>query len=633
MLKQRFYIDGVEVNEPNNYALNEIELNFDKGSDKASLSIDSWELGVGDLSNVNDAEIKSLKHLTDGLIGGVGVGEGKPFRIELENGGTPNVLFDGYLDLWTAKYECGKITAKAVEQGRVDWLNSGVGEVSFEYLASINLITEADYVLVPYVISTIPNYREAFMATITIFIITGEIFSQVEGILELTAEASNPFEASAIARLVLRIVYITTLLIALIKLTIDVFNLIIQPVKYHAGMYVNDLLRIGASFIGLTYSSSFLQSAPLDKLLILPEKFQTKLNDDGIFKAVQGLFTKDKTAQKGYPSFGYTVADLISAILLQFNAKLVMDGTNLRIERQNYNLSNTLYQIPAVERTEYTLNEADFFSNFFLKYQTDINDKNTLQEYAGTSYQVQVLPSNVINRKMVLTKRLDAIYINFALGKRKIELTFPEKIFDTFFKIVGGAIDLLVEVINIIIDIINGIIKLLNKIIKILKKLGIDVGFVIPTIPNIDPPNFGNLIEDRINMLKMETDFINVPKMILVDNNSDATNNKLRPENEAVLSAKFLWDNFHYLKSFVGQGDNPIGNQYYDYPLPKVPFTYDDYLKVKTDNRVIDTDGARTGIIRSLKWNIDEQTATGTFSIQQKYTNNLIEFKTESNGI
>jgi hypothetical protein len=633
MLKQRFYIDGVEVNEPNNYALNEIELNFDKGSDRAQLSIDGWELGVSDARNVNDAEIIARKHLADGLTGGVGVTEGKPLRIELDNGGVPKVLFDGYLDLWTAKYECGKITAKAIEQGKVDWLQSGVAEFSFEFLASINLITEANYVMVPYIISTVPNYREAFMATITIFIVTGELFAQIEDITEKTPEAFNPFEASVIVRLVLRIVYIATLLIALIKLIIDVYNLVIQPIKYHACMYVNDLLSIGASFLGLTYSSSFLQASPLNKLVILPEKFNTKTNTDGIFQAVKGLFTPDKTAQKGYPSFGYTFADLLSAIQLQFYAKIIMDGTTLRIEKQNFNLSVPLYQIPAVERTEFTLNESDFFSNFVIKYQTDINDRNTLQEYLGTLYQVQIGQPYSINRKMVMTKRLQTIYINFALGKRKTELTFPEKIFDVFFKVVGEIIDILVTVLNAIIDVINGIIKLLNKIIKILKNLGIDVGFEIPSIPNLDPPTFGNVIEDRIGMLKMETDFVNVPKMLLIGNNSDARNNKLLPENESVLSAKYLWDNFHYLKSFVGQGDNPIGNQYYEYPLPKVPFTYDDYIKVRNDNRVIDTDGLQVGIIKSLKWNIEEQTAEGNFIIQKKYSVNLQEFKTEPNGV
>lgn len=427
-MKQRFYIDGVEVTEPNNYALNEIELNFDSGSDNAQISIDTWELGVGDPANPSDAETKARQHLANGLTGGVGVGEGKPFAIYLDANGTQVQLFDGYLDLWSAKYECGKITAKAVQQGKLDWLESGVAEVSFEYLASLGLITEADYVLVPYVISTIPNNREAFMATITIFIITSEIIAQVQDILEKTAEAANPFEASVIVRLVLRIVYIATLLVAIIKLIIDTFNLIVQPIKYHACMYVNDLLRIGATHLGLTYSSSFLQAAPLNKLVILPTKFQTKKNTDGIFKAVQGLFDKNKTGQQGYPSNGYTFADLLSDIKLQFNAKLVMDGTNLKIEKQNFNLSNTLFQVPAIERTEFTLNADDFYSNIFIKYQTDINDRNTIQEYKGTSYQVQIVPISVINPKMRLTKRLQTININFALAKRKTELTFPEKI-------------------------------------------------------------------------------------------------------------------------------------------------------------------------------------------------------------
>jgi hypothetical protein len=632
-MNQRFYIDGIEVNNPNNYALNEVELNFDKGDERAQVSIDTWELGVGDKSKVNDAEILALQHLQNGLTGGVGVGEGKPFQVYIDKSGTQLLLFDGFLDLWSAKYECGKITAKAIEQGKVDWLKSGVAEFSFEYLESIGAITEADYILVPYIISTIPNYREAFMATITIFIVTGQLVSEIQGILELTAEAANPFEASSIARLVLRIIYIATLLVALIKLLFDVYNLIVQPIKYHACMYRNDLLRIGAAHLGLTFSSSFLEVYPYNKVAILPQKFFTKDDNTGILKAVQGLFDKNKAGQKGFPSQGYTFADLLSEIQIEFNAKIICDGVTLRIEKQNYNQSVALYQIPAVERNEYSLNHTDFYSSIFIKYATDLNDRNTIQEYLGTSYQITTLPISVQNQRMLLTKNLQSVTINFALGKRKTELTFPEKLFDVFFKAIGAVVDVLVTVINAIIKVINGIIKILNKIIKTLDNLGININFEIPTVRELEPPEFSNLIEDRINMLKMETDFVSVPKLIMIENNSDARNNKLLPDNESVLSAKYLWDNFHYLKSFVPQSDNTKGNQYYIYPVEKVPFCFSDYQKVRENNMVIDTDGTQVGFIDTLKWNIEEQTADMTFRINKQYTANLREIKIEPNGI
>lgn len=632
MLKQRFYIEGVEVTEPNNYAANEIELNFDKGETNAQLSVESYEMGVGDSGNPSDGERVARARLTNGTTGGLGVTEGLPFKIDLDTGGVPVTILDGYLDLWRAKYECGKITAQAVEQGKIDWLKSGRVEFSFEYLAEIGFITEADYVMVPYVINRAPATYEAVMGTITIFVIVGEITGQIQQILEMTAEAANPFEASVIARMVLRIIYIATLLLALIKLCIDVFNMLIQPVKYHAGMYIVDLIRIGCAYLGYTFASSYWQTYPYNKIYLLPHKFKTADNTDGIFAVVDGLLSPNKTSQKGYPGQGYTFGDLLQMIQTDYHSKIIVDGTTLRIEKQNYNLSVPSYVVPPIETTEFELNESDFFSNFLIKYQTDLNDKNTIKEYTGTSYQVQIAPISYANQKMILTKRLQTININFALGKRKTELSFVEKIFNAFFKTIGAIIDALVEVINAIIKVINRVIKLLNKIIRALDKIGIDIDFEIKPVRELEPPGFGDLIEDRIGMLKMENDYVYVPKLLMIDNNSDPRNNKLLPDNESVLSAKHLWDNFHFYKSFVPQTGNENGNQYYIYPLPKIPFTYSDFLTVRANNKIIDSDG-NVGVIDSLKWNIDEQTATGQYRINRTYTTNLQETKFEPNGI
>jgi len=630
---QRFYIDGVEVKNPLNYALNEIELNFDKGESKAQVSINSWDLGVGDSNDPTDGANIALARKNNGLTGGLGVTEGLPFKVDIDKAGTQLNIFDGYLDLWKARYKCGLVTAEAVEQGKMDWLKSGAADVSFEYLASIGLITEANYILVPYVIENPDAAKEVFMSTITVFMVSGELLNQILILNSLAIEAANPFEATAIARLVIQIVYTATLLVALVKLIIDTYNLIVQPVKYHATMLVNDLLTIGLNHIGLQFSSSFLQASPLNDLKILPEKYATKKNTDGIFQGVKGLFEKDKTNQIGYPSQGYTLADLLAAIQIQFHAKFVLDGTTLRIEKQNYNFSAARYQLRPVDDSEYFLNEDDFISNFFIEYATDLEDRNTIQEYLGTSYQVQVVPQSVLNKKMVLTKRLERISINFALAKRKTELTFAEKIFDAFFKIADATLTALIEVINFIIKVVNKVIRVLNKIIKALGKIGIDIEFELPEIPTLDTPSFGNLIEDRIGMMKMESDYVNVPKMLLTGNNTNARNNKLLADNETVLSAKYLWDNFHFLKSFVPQPGNELGNQYYVYPMPKDYFCWEDYQKVRADNKIISADGTEQGLIDSLKWNIDEQVATGQYRIQRTYTKNLIEIKTEPSGI
>ena len=629
-MTQRFFIDGVEVKNPLNYALNEIEVNFDKGDVKAQVSIDSWELGVQDPADSSDAANIALARKDGGLTGGLGVTEGLPFRVDIDKAGVQLNIFDGYLNLWKARYGEGVVTAPATEQGKIDWLKGGACDFSFEYLEYLGLITEANYIMVPYVIQA--DWRAGFMATISIFFVTDRISKEITSISELTIEANNPLEASAIPRIVLRIAYLAVLLFSLVKLVIDMFNLIVQPIKYHAVMRVVDLLTIGFQYLGLNFSSSIWQNYPYNTIAILPKKHKTFENSNGIFAAVKGLFDPYKIDQKGYPGEGYTMSDLLAFVQTNCNAKIVSDGTTVRIERQDYNLSTAQYQLRPVDGLEYTLNEEDFVSNFILEYATDTNDKNTMQKYLGTIYQVQIVPQSVLNKKMVLTSRVERININFARGIRKTELTFPEKIFNVFFKSIGEVIDLMVQVLNALIKVANAIIKLINKIIKALGKIGIDIDFQIPTIRQLEPTNFSDLIEDRLDMMLMDNDDVNVMKLIMVGNNSNPRNNKLLADNESVISAKYLWDNFHFIKSFVPQPGNPLGNQYYIYPTPKDYFTYEDYVKVMADNKIISADGTEQGRIDSFKWNIDEQVFSGQHRIQRTYTKNLIEIKTEPDG-
>ena len=78
-------IDGAETNDPNNLAGLEIELNYDKDSEDQAISINNLELGVGDARNPNDGAIVSNDHIDAGLTGGVGVFEGKPLNLKLDN--------------------------------------------------------------------------------------------------------------------------------------------------------------------------------------------------------------------------------------------------------------------------------------------------------------------------------------------------------------------------------------------------------------------------------------------------------------------------------------------------------------------------------------------------------------------
>jgi hypothetical protein len=163
---------------------------------------------------------------------------------------------------------------------------------------------------------------------------------------------------------------------------------------------------------------------------------------------------------------------------------------------------------------------------------------------------------------------------------------------------------------------------LINALIKALKTIGLNLNFKIQTIQPIEISGFKSLIETRIGMLKMESDYVNIPKLILVGNGSPRYNTLLS-NNENVLNAKYLFDNYHYFTSFIGRKDW-IGNQYLLRKFEDVPFTFNDFEIVRTNNEMFDYEGNELKLI-SLRFNPYKGTASGEYKQHKVYTTNLKE--------
>lgn len=619
-MKVRVYLDNIEINDPINLAELEIELNFDRDDNTEAVSINDWVLGVSDKRFPNDGAVLANKHIDNGLIGGVGVFEGMPLRIDLDDQKTKIFnLFDGYLDLSRALVLCDQVTAPAVSLG-IDHFNKVADSITYATLFEDGKITKNDAIAVPYVINKKVNAGEVIIAIVSIYVLTQEVAKQILQIGQWTANTASVLNAiGGVLSLILQIIYLATLFIALVKLILDLFNMLVQPVKYHMGMYVKDSIRIGLAEFGYTLSSSVLETPPFNELLILPEKYNLKEDNTGPLEAVAGFFTPNVNEQFGF--FKGTPGDLIRLIQETFHLKAVIEGTIFHLEKQDFQIQSPIYQLPPIEDPGHEFNRDEFIANLIIAFSVDFQDRNTIQEYLNTAVQVATLPVSIINRRMVTLDGLVPATIQASLGKRKTELNTIEKILDLFLKAIGATLDLLILIVNAVLITINNVVDIINKVIKALKVVGIDINFQIPNIPTLTSPDLGGLIEDRIDMLKMETDFINVPKMILVPNNSNPRNNKLSPGNEQFLNAPFLYNNFHFFKSFIGQNGD-AGNQHLIKNVEKIPLCFDDFQILRTNNRLIDSEG-NEGEWITLKFNPINQTATGTYKIREVYTNNL----------
>jgi hypothetical protein len=594
-------------------------LNYDQDGNQQALSINDWEFGVGDPSKGNDGMIMCRNQLLDQT--GIGVVQGKPFVITIDDEhGNTYKLFDGYVDLWKAKYERGKITASAVQTGKIDWLNDYADSFTFDYLYNEGFFKSDKFVAIPYVIVKKQDTFEIVMTLVTIFVIIDKLKAVIKEIEQTVADLSNPLTAiSAVVKLVLQILYLVVLFVALVKLIVRVLYMLVPPVKYHQAMYVKDLFQIACDYMGFTFKSSILLSEPFNKMVILPEKYNI-IEHAGLFDGVPGDF-KNNNERTGH--FKGTFGDLIRAMKTMFYAKVVIDNGTLYFEPYDFRLGYNGITVPYTfdNIDSYTLNYDDFNATMIISFMTDMSDRHTIQEYEGTSVQITQTAKSTINPKMSLLRNLKQDQIPFALAKTKTELTIIEELLSDFFKATQAALNALTKISNAAIKTLNKIIKVIRKIVKILNRIGIKIKLNLQTIDTVEAPEIGDTISNRLGMLKMESDYVAVPKIFLIDKSSTPKNTKINSNNQAYVNAKYLWDKYHYFKSFVSIEGKP-DNQYLLRESDEFPFSFANYEQCLNNNAVTTEDGLQ-GWALSIKFNPEKQLATCNYKVHKHYLSNL----------
>lgn len=557
------YLDS-KVCHPFNLQEFEIQVLFDNDSPNASVKTTNFEFWKDDAEAIN-------AYKEAGLTGGKGIFEGLPLLIQK----CGETLFEGSLDLSDegTEFECDKVTTKAIESGKIDWVRDRAEGFSFAYLSDESYsgngaISSSDYLEIPYVITEIPNYTQAMLMGISTFVIIREIFATTQTIAEAVASVlggtTGILESAAI--LIALAIYLVAMIIAAVKMVQTLIDNIIQKEKFKLGMRVNTHFERACQFLGLNFSSSILQTSPYNELAIIPQKIVipgTKAKEE----------KKSNSKYKGH--FDGTFGDFIHAMEIVFNAKVRIIDQTLHFERVDYWNKVASYQLPNINisRSPYSINASELSSNLFVKYQLDATDLNTYDEYDGTSVQVITEPIVVGNRQKVMLKNLNYKNIPFALAKRKEELTEIETALDILINDVFGPL------IEAVVNVGGG-------------SYSVD-GF-----------------ENRIGWLKLSTDFIGVQKLALVGDDG-----YLASTNKEITGANYLYENFHKVSL-------PSENQYYIYKDKDIPLCCEDYVKIKNNN-VIKTFSGEFAKVDSLTWNPHKETAKITYRVRKDYTHNL----------
>ncbi len=624
-------INGILVEPAVNQNEVEIELNFDVNDpdSKGVVTSNAWEWSRDDSGG---AATIINNYVDDGTSGGLGIFEGLPFTSVVQDTTGTVQVYDGYLDLAdeSTEFACDKVTTTSRLRGGNDWLTDRADNVLFSILECKNEITDADKIQIPYIVSSIPNFREFAIMTLTSFVIVAQVREMGKEIAKVIADVGSITSAIAgIIKVVVLVIHFTLLIIALIKLIKDMKNVLIQPVKYHTGMKLLRQLEAGAQHLGMEFESTIFNDPDIRDAVIIPAKNQTFDNQNGKkgFRFLRGNL-KPSVTERAY--FDGSYGDLLRLCLDAFNAKLILGDNVIKMERVDKNTSQANFVLPDVEQKTKLTNAFEINSNYIIRFATDSTDTNTTDEYKGTIVQIVTSPKAIKNKDMVLMKGLKRVSIPLALAKRKEELTSIEKVFKTLANAVGPLVNGVITIINGIINLRATIISKIRKFLKRLKTIGIKISFnprTLSTIPSFDPDK----IENRIGMMKLSADFFTRPKILSLDIASTPRQTKIKANNRTIWSGKGLWDNFHFVNSFVPGKGRRNANQWLRFSAVIADFCAAQFLLVKDNNLIFDRDN-NIGKIESLLWNLKKSTANISWRVNKLFTSNLQETITEPDG-
>ena len=522
----------------------------------------------------------------NGLTGGVGIFEGVKYQILVGLPGNPAFIFDGYLDGADGLTVFGQeeITVTLKKRTGTDWLNDVADGFSFAYLYDEGIITNGDFVKVPYVINYVPDGMQLIVISISLYMMTKELIENVQKLAETIADvtdAATPVVGVSVGlgagvvtawdlgnfilvvlKALARIIYIIAITIAIINLIEALFEQLLPKKRFHLGMTERRMFERGCQYLGLTFVSDI---EDLDTVHI-PRK-DKKGGENG---------------ERGFPTNSgpiYGFGDYIRVMIDKYNADYrINDGQFVFNRRDAFEIPSS-YQVPNFFTDQErlldvnTFNTDEVVANYNIFYQYDVQDQNTLDDQTGRVFQAITTPVTIGDPELVNIRNLAQVSLPFSLGKTKTGLTAVEDLAKTL----GG-----------LVDSITGIFG--------------------------GGTNFESQIESRVGSLLLSSDFLAFGKNVKMNGA------KLANDQRALLSAQSLWDKYHFINSFAEV--NGVHNQFYRFADQRVPMPVTDFAILLENNQSQDVNGLDV-IIETVLYSPSKRTAIVNYRVRKKYTNNL----------
>jgi len=491
--------------------------------------------------------------------------EGIPMDIRLSHSGRQYNL-PLYLDMTDGmQVSCNDITISSKVKKSIDWFMDRAEGTTFEGMYNANPQWFKDHQFyVPTVINTAPQYREAFMAIGMAAGIGLVAFSMAQQLVAQLANLASEAPWGSPVELLATIATFLAMVAQIASYLLDFISYIIQPVRFNCGMYFNDMLQAFCNHIGIDYASSVFDTYPLNKLFYLPEKYEVPATI-GTFESVEtiargianfslqvayiaaflqvillglativallalivaaaagvvimatrnndakikGYLVPNPNQQRGY--FNGTFKQFLDLCNMIINGKATVRNNTLFVERRDFRTGAPLYTIPGIRNDFHSLNTEEFNRVLRIKFLTDVNDKNTIEQYAGTSASYEHEPIAVIDPELILGKGFKEIGLPVARGLEKTDLTVPENILLSMLGIVDVLSKLIEDTINFIIDQINNLIKIFFTVFDFIADIFNSVLQAEADAVNAVIDLIEDVINDLIGVLNSMIDTINV---------------------------------------------------------------------------------------------------------------------------
>lgn len=437
----KFILNGIEVSPVN---APEFSLSNDFTGNPRELEFDADKLVL---------QREALTIIQDWIVAYSPI-HGVPLDIETE-AGTLNYYVDLMQKPIIRDFEC-EVSIK--RRKGADKFRDDANGTTFELMLKKGV--QFDFIDVPYVIVKDNAIEVALSLGVAIYTLTRELIDQTIALSETITniiDAVTPntgtgvtFNIGQIATLVikaaLQIAVIALLIVAIVKMSQQFFELIFPKVRYFKACKLKELILKSCQHLNYTLQSTLLDSLSGATILPVPlvkdkDSWWDELQNDLNFAYTKGVPTGQDSTR--------TLGELISEVEKIYNAKTKVVNGVVQIERWDHwaNIAQTAI-VPALNvqdkrQGQYTYNTEDVWKRTYIHYQTDPSDLHTMDFFDPTDAEYSTEPTSVPNEDLVCIRGFNDVSISFALGVRKNKLNWLENLAAEFFEVADNIINTL----------------------------------------------------------------------------------------------------------------------------------------------------------------------------------------------